>query len=383
MSKKTILCPNCHHPVSGQGRYCEHCGADLAIAAALEERGFRLPEALASDDIPLTPEVLVPRLGERLVQEGVINETQLQRALAYQGEKARQGETCLLGQALLALGFVERETLDRAITGQILQLQAALKHSNRTLEQRVAERTDELQRALRRLTQLNQIKSNFISNISHELRTPLAHIKGYLELLSVGMLGSLTDEQRKAVDTALRSTGKLEKLIDDLLQFSLAVRGELSLAIQRFDLAELGRVVCLQARASARLKSLRLTCSVADEPCWVQGDSEKIEWVLSQLVSNAIKFTPAEGSVVLQVARSDGLAEVSVEDTGIGIPRERIVEIFEPFHQLDETSTRRYGGTGLGLALVKRILDAHGIELKVSSQVGEGTQMRFSLPLAS
>ena len=383
VSEKYILCPSCHQPVSGQERYCAHCGADLAIAAALEERDFRLPDALEQEDMPLSPEVLVPRLGEQLARRGVIDEAQLQEALAYQQRKATAGEACLLGQALLSLGFVEKETLDRAITEQILQLQAALRQSNRTLEQRVAERTTELQAALQRLTQLNQIKSNFISNISHELRTPLAHIKGYLELLASEMLGELNDEQKKAARTALRSSDRLEKLIDDLLQFSLAVRGALSLDIRRFDIVGLAHQVCFQAEAPAHLKALRLACVFPDDPCWVQADSEKIEWVLRELTENAIKFTPEGGQVTLRVVCGAGIVEISVEDTGIGIPEERIAEIFEPFHQLDETTSRRYGGTGLGLALARRILDAHGSAFKVYSQVGEGTRARFSLPSVS
>ncbi len=383
MSEEYILCPNCHQPVSGQERYCAHCGADLAVAAALEERGFPLAEALRGENIPLAPEVLVPRLGEQLVREGVIDEAQLQEALAYQQRQALAGKPCLLGQALLSLGFVERETLDRAITEQILQLQAALEQANRTLEQRVAERTAELQAALQRLTQLNQIKSNFISNISHELRTPLAHIKGYLELLAAEMLGELNDEQMQAAKTALRSTDRLEKLIDDLLQFSLAARGALSLDIERFDMAQLARQVCLQADALARLKVLQLDCILPEKPCWVQADSEKIEWVLNELTENAIKFTPEEGRVIVRVACGPEIVEISVEDTGIGIPEERIAEIFEPFHQLDETATRRYGGTGLGLALTRRILEAHGSVLKVRSQVEKGTLVHFSLPSVS
>ncbi len=380
VSEKPILCPNCRQPVSGQERYCAHCGADLAIVAALEARDFHLPETLKRKALPLTPEVLVPRLGEQLVRDGVIDETQLQAALTYQQQKAAAGESCLLGQALLALGFVDQETLDSAITEQILLLQAALQQSNRTLEQRVTERTAELQMALRRLTQLNQIKSNFISNISHELRTPLTHIKGYLELLAAEMLGELNPEQKKAAGTALRSTDRLEKLIDDLLQFSLAVRGELSLDVQRFDIVRLARQVCLQTGALARLKTLQLECILPETPCWVQADVEKIEWVLDELVKNALKFTPEGGWVALRIVRGAGIVEISVEDTGIGIPKERIAEIFEPFHQLDETATRRYGGTGLGLALASRILDAHGSAFKVESQVDEGTRVSFSLP---
>jgi len=381
VSEHTVLCPSCQQPVAGEPRYCPHCGVDMAIAAALEESAFHLPQNRG--DVPLAPEVLVPRLGERLVQEGVIDEAQLRQALAYQQQKAAEGEPCLLGQALMALGFVDQHTLDRAITEQILQLQTALQQSNRSLEQRVAERTAELQAALRRLTELSQIKSNFISNISHELRTPLAHIKGYLELLEGGMLGALTEEQHRAVETALRSSNRLEKLIEDLLQFSLAARGELTLTIRRTDLAALARSVCAQMESAARAKKLGWECDVPSAPCWVQVDASKMEWVLSELLDNAIKFTPQGGRVALRLQTGDGILTVRIEDEGIGIPAERVAEIFEPFHQLDEANTRRYGGMGLGLALVRRILDAHGVQIGLDSRAGAGTAVFFSIPVAS
>ncbi|RMF43837.1 MAG: hypothetical protein D6755_09900 [Anaerolineae bacterium] len=352
----------------------------MAIAAALEESTFALP--LAHEDVPLTPEVLVPRLGERLVLHGIISEEQLRQALAYQQQKALQGEPCLLGQALMALGFVDQRTLDKAITEQILQLQTALQQSNRRLEERVAERTAELQTALHRLTELSQIKSNFISNISHELRTPLAHIKGYLELLAENMLGDLNEEQHRAVQTALRSTNRLEKLIEDLLQFSLATRGELTLVIRNIDFAALARDVCAQMETVARARKLHWVCSMPDAPCNVRVDPQKMEWVLSELLDNAIKFTPAEKTVQVTLQPHAGMLDVCVSDEGIGIPADRVDEIFEPFHQLDETTTRRYGGMGLGLALVKRILDAHGIPIRIHSQEGKGTSVCFSIPEA-
>ena len=126
----------------------------------------------------LTPEMLVPRLGEYLVKHEYITETDLQKALAYQQEKITDNQTYLLGQALIDLKLIDRAVLDQAVTEQIIQLRSALQTANRNLERRVRERTAELQRALERLSELTQMKSNFISNVSHELRTPLTHVKG-------------------------------------------------------------------------------------------------------------------------------------------------------------------------------------------------------------
>ena len=175
----------------------------------------------------LTPEMLVPRMGEYLVQKGLITEEQLQNALAHQQEETAKGNSVLLGQALLDLKYLERSDLDQAVTEQILHLRSALQSSNRTLERRVQERTEELQKALERVSELNQLKANFISNISHELRTPLTHIKGYVELLITESLGPITEEQRHALSVSQQSANKLTNLVEDLIMISLASRGEL------------------------------------------------------------------------------------------------------------------------------------------------------------
>jgi len=146
-----------------------------------------------SQSLPkLTPEMLIPRMGEYIVQKGLITEGQLQQALAYQQEKTALGEHCLLGQALMDLKMLDRISLDEVVTEQIIQLRSALQSSNRNLEQRVKERTSELNEALRRLSELSQMKANFVANISHELRTPLTHVKGYLELLVTESLGAIS-----------------------------------------------------------------------------------------------------------------------------------------------------------------------------------------------
>ena len=125
---------------------------------------------------------------------------------------------------------------------------------------------------------------------------------------------------------------------------------------------------------------MNLHAVVNDDVPLVQADSQKIAWVLGQLLDNGVKFTPANGSVVVSVQREgENLVIVSVTDTGIGIPSNRIEDIFEPFHQLDGSTTRRYGGTGLGLSLVRQIVEAHGSMLEVQSTEGRGSTFRFPL----
>jgi signal transduction histidine kinase len=334
------------------------------------------------EQTPITPEVLVPRLGEQLVEMGLLTPSQLEQALVYHAEQAALGKPRLLGQAMVDMGLLERAVLDRAVTEQIIRLRSALEDANHNLEARVQQRTAELEEALRKLSELNQLKANFIANISHELRTPLTHIRGYLELLHTEALGELNNDQKKSLDVSLRSAGRLQNLIDDLILFSLASRGELTLQLKPVDLNLLISPIVTRANPKAVERGIDLRVQLDPALMPVQADAEKLGWVLSQLLDNAIKFTPSDGVVTLQVVRTENMVTLNVSDSGIGIPSERAKEIFEPFHQLDGSATRRYGGTGLGLALVKQIVEAHGSLVSVLSSPGEGTTISFPLLLA-
>jgi signal transduction histidine kinase len=328
----------------------------------------------------LTPEMLVPKLGEALIRGGRITESDLQKALTFQQEQMAQGKTYLLGQALLDLNLLDRSTLDQAVTEQILQLRSALQAANRTLEQRVQERTAELQEALERLSELSQMKANFVANISHELRTPLTHVKGYLELMVTESLGSLTEEQRHALQVSQKSSDRLENLIEDLIMFSLSSRGEMSVKQEAFDIRRLASLAVKTAGQRAEERNVTVQILAGEDVPLVQGDPEKVIWVLNQLLDNAVKFTPSGGRVTLGLKEEGAnLVMVSVSDTGIGIPAHRQKEIFEPFHQLDGSSTRRAGGTGLGLSLVRQIVEAHGSLLDMNSSEGKGTTFKFPL----
>ena len=328
----------------------------------------------------LTPEMLVPRMGEYLVQKGLISDENLQQALDYQQEQTSKGNTILLGQALIDLKLIDRSDLDQAVTEQIIHLRSALQAANRNLERRVEERTAELQKALERVSELSQLKANFISNISHELRTPLTHIKGYVELLITESLGSITPEQHHALSVSQQSTIRLEGLIEDLIMVSLASRGELSVQQADVDIRRLANLAVKSRVDAATGRGVNLHAVVDEDIPLVQADSQKIAWVFGQLIDNGIKFTPSGGSVVVSIKREgENLVIVSVTDTGIGIPANKLDDIFEPFHQLDGSATRRYGGTGLGLSLVRQIVEAHGSLLEVQSTEGRGSTFKFPL----
>jgi signal transduction histidine kinase len=331
----------------------------------------------------LTPEILVPRLGDYLVEKELISSDELKRALTYQQSLKRDGQyPPQLGHVLIEMEFLSREDLDTAITEQILLLREALQRNNQLLEQRVQERTFELEQALHKLSELTQLKANFIANISHELRTPLTHLKGYLELLLTDAFGLIPDEQKQILTIMKQSSDRLGQLIEDLILFSTAERGQINLHIQPIDIVKVIDKSVRRYEEKAKEKRIIFQVSCPSELPLIQADPDKINWVIDQLLDNAIKFTNPGGMVLLGCDKERYLIRISVTDTGIGIPKERLGELFEPFHQLDGSSTRRYGGTGLGLALVKKIVEAHGSTVRVKSEVGKGSCFDFLLNMS-
>jgi signal transduction histidine kinase len=327
----------------------------------------------------LTPEVLVPRLGDYLIERQLITVAQLERAIDLQIASRKNGTPALLGQILVDEKMISQAELDQSITEQILQLRTALQKANAFLEQRVKERTAELEAALTKLADFDRMKSNIVANISHELRTPMTHIKGYLELLISSILGPLTDEQTNGLLVMQRASERLEKLIEDLLQFSEIDRTDVALNLQRTDMHRLGQTLVNRARIKAEEKNLQLSLVTDAGLPPVKVDEDKISWAIGHLLDNAVKFTPANGKIELQCKKEADHVRVVVKDTGIGIPSERFDEIFEPFHQLDGSSTRRYGGTGLGLALVRKIIEAHGSVIRIRSEINKGSEFEFQL----
>ncbi len=382
MENQEALCPHCGATLRLPAETCPHCGAVLGLAAAVAEADLlaQVPE------LPLPPvatEALVPRLGETLVAKGWITRQQLEQALAYQHQQQRQGRRLRLGQALVELGYLDPETLDRAVAEQIWHLQRALERARQELETQVHERTAQLRRALERVQELSRIKANFVARVSHELRTPLTHLIGYLDLMAQEQLGPLTEDQRSAVGMMRRATNRLSQLIEDLIRFALLSRGELSLNIQPVAVDHICQQALEAIWAKAYAKGVRLEQQCPETSLLVQADGEKISWALHHLLDNAVKFTPPGGEVRLSVTPdiAAGTVHFSVEDNGPGIPEERLHEIFEPFQQLEEAATRTHNGLGLGLALVRQILDAHGVELRVETQPGRGSRFGFTLPL--
>jgi signal transduction histidine kinase len=376
----TILnCPNCQALIPATAAACPACGADIQLMTLMADPQW-LAQVLGHKAEPVRTEELIPRLGDYLVREHYITEAQLQAALAEQARLTGETPRRLIGQTLVNLGFLQPPDLDEAIARQLLELQGALVEANRSLERRVAERTAELESALSRLTEFNQLKANFVANVSHELRTPLTHIKGYNVLMSDGTLGPLTASQTEALGVTASAIARLESLINDLISYAAAARGELTLNLRPVSIPMTVLQVLQRAQSKADRQQVGLSYELTPELPPATADEEKLHWILLQLLDNAIKFTPSGGTVTISAKADSQVVTLAVHDTGIGIPADRMEDIFEPFRQLDGSSTRRYGGTGLGLALVRRILEAHGSQVEVASQEGAGSTFSFRLP---
>lgn len=260
-----------------------------------------------------------------------------------------------------------------------LAAQAAIAIENARLYDSERQRAAELSQALAQQQELDQFKNTFIQNVSHELRTPLAIIRGYAELLEAGDLGTLSEQQFESVEVMARRARMLSKMLDDLLTILAAETRKFQK--EPVDLAQMTQLAIIDFQAPARQAGLSLAATIQPEVPKVYADSVHLRRVLDNLLGNALKFTPQGGRISVTVAHIDSCVVLEVADTGIGIPPEQLNKIFQRFYQVDGSSKRRFGGVGLGLALVKEIVESHEGTVAVTSVVGEGTTFRIALPV--
>jgi signal transduction histidine kinase/Na+/proline symporter len=264
---------------------------------------------------------------------------------------------------------------------QNAQLYRELGDLSRALEAKVRERTAALEDANRRLTELDRLKSDFVSTVSHELRTPLTSIRSLSESLLTGDVPP--DRQRQFLAIITQESQRLSRMINELLDLSRIEAGKMEWRMERLDL---GRVVAETAGTHQPLfeeRRIALVVAPPDGPAMIVGDRDRLIQVLTNLLSNAAKFTPAGGRVTVRTLIEDHQAVVEVEDTGIGIPADAQEAIFERFRQAGDTLTGKPDGAGLGLPISREIAQHHGGTLTVQSRPGEGSCFRLSLPLVS
>jgi signal transduction histidine kinase len=262
----------------------------------------------------------------------------------------------------------------------------------------LAHRNTELQRAVEHLQQLDKLKSNFLATVSHELRTPLTSVIGFAEMLLEGLAGALGDEQREYVQTILDRGEELLSLITHLLEMSQLEGGSVRLQLQAHPVPTLLSRALEVVRLSAEQADLQLHEPTLQLPP-VLVDAEKIQRVLVNLLGNAIKFTPAGGHVTIEACMAPirrpfqeetlfgeedpDAVRITVRDTGIGMAPDQLGRVFEAFYQVDSGPTRAHGGAGLGLSIVRNLVEAHGGEVWAESEPGRGTAVCFTLPVAA
>jgi PAS domain S-box-containing protein len=266
----------------------------------------------------------------------------------------------------------------------------SLQQLNQQLETRVQERTEALQQSNAELARATRMKDEFLANMSHELRTPLNAILGLTEALQEGIFGDLKEAQARTLHTIETSGQHLLALINDILDVAKIEAGKVELHRQGVNVADLCYSSCKFVAQEAIQKNIQIDTQLAPDLPPVMLDERRMRQVLINLLSNAVKFTPDGGKVTITTGCSpieaeatpcqSGKIHIAVADTGIGIAPEKLSRLFQPFVQIDSALNRRYQGTGLGLALVKRIVELHGGQVSVTSHPGQGSCFTLALP---
>lgn len=226
-----------------------------------------------------------------------------------------------------------------------------------------------------------QMRREFVANVSHELRTPITNVRGYAETLTE--LGEDIDPADRArfLNVILNESDRMTKIVQDLLMLSKFDAGEMDLVLEDFDLAVSARNICDAMMLNVKQRGMTMELSVPGEPVLCHGDRARIEQVIVNVVTNAIRYTPDGGSILVRVGRDGETAWVSVKDSGIGIPKDDIPRIFDRFYRVDKARSRSLGGSGLGLSIAREIVDRHGGDIEIESELGKGTEVTVSLPV--
>ncbi len=291
-----------------------------------------------------------------------------------------------------ALALRSPEALQREVDER-RRVEAELRAAQRDLEARVSARTEELasanqalrmeviqrQHAQEQAEFANRMKDEFLATLSHELRTPLTAIVGWAALLKTDQLGP--EETGRAIETIARNARLQTRLIEDLLDVSRIVSGKLRIESQAVDVKKVIEAAIASTAPLADSKSIKIERSYADDAAFVLGDAARLQQVAWNLLSNAVKFTPVGGAISVQTSRAGNNAVIRIADNGEGIAPDLLPFVFDRFRQADSSTTRRHGGLGLGLAIVRHLVELHGGQVSIESAgTGHGATVTVILP---
>jgi signal transduction histidine kinase len=369
--------------------------ADEAMDLHLTE-GYPLYRDIATQ---VTRAVRAEEAGMGQIRQGV--ETTYRRALLLTGGFAAASIVLALGLGFVIswsfilpvreaegfLGEVAKGDFGRSIEVPNRDEFGALAHRMNEMSRELHQLYDEQRRAAHQLRVLNaqleqasRAKSNFLASMSHELRTPMNAILGFTEMIRDGLYGEVPPDIQEPVSDIHTCGKQLLGLINNVLDLSKIEAGRMELAPSEYVVEDVVNTVKLSLRALAATKGLELVTIVGPDLPLCLGDGKRITQCLMNLAGNALKFT-AEGRVEIRVEQEGEHLRFAVSDTGIGIPADQVVHIFEEFRQADATVTRDFGGTGLGLAITKKLVELHGGRIWVESQPGKGSTFFFSIPV--
>lgn len=275
----------------------------------------------------------------------------------------------------LSRAFREMAQRVRGASTQLQETNDALRHENeerRRVEQERAE-------ALAREREASRLKDEFLAAVSHEVRTPLNAIAGWAQVL--GSPGTDAPTRDRAIAAIMRNVHAQTNVINDLIDISRSFTGKLRLNLARLDLCAVIRAGVEAIQPTAHARNVSLVTHLPSQPCQVSGDRDRLQQILWNLLSNAVRFTPAGGTVTVAIARSADAVSLTVTDTGVGIAPEFLPHVFERFRQADGSMTREYGGLGLGLSIARDLTELHGGTLRAASAGrGQGAEFTVTLP---
>ncbi len=234
-----------------------------------------------------------------------------------------------------------------------------------------------------KLQELDQLKDDFVSSVSHELRSPLTALKGFLQMFQMGIGGKLSDQHQENVKLMLECTDRLGRFVNNILDVAKLEAGMFDIKLEPVDIKAVANEITVLFQPQAQQEKVHIYLDAPAQCPWIVGDSDRLKQVFTNLINNALKFTPENGQIKVWVREEPNVVWMGITDTGAGIPKEAIGKLFNKFEQVKETKSKSKGkGTGLGLTIVKKIVEGCGGTIQVQSELNKGTTFYFSLPKA-